>query len=227
MQLEVIGGIILFLASMIPIIILIFIVRSFIESARDTPTTDRIYIWTEQLESSARRLKLQYVSDQNVASRIRTATAEDIALSAKEMVHDTFDPSAEPKLPFGRFDPPQYHYKKLTSLGLELWTKKMHARRDSFNVDKRCYHIFNEAKDELKQIGLTIIDAQETSTGILYAAGIDVSGYDESSKERIIVKIRIYGTKKSNISVVELSVFSRDDEQVVSLLEQIKQLLWQ
>lgn len=209
----------------LPIIILVFLAINCLRN--EAPRTDRIYIWTEQLESSARRLKLRYVSDYNVESEIRMTTPEEIAISSKAIDDSSLDPTAEPELPFGRYDPPQYTFKKLTSLGLELWTKKMHARKDSFNVDKRSSFLYKEALDELAKLGLTIIDAQETITGSLYAAGIDASGYDPSPKERVIVKIRIYGTKRSEMSVVELSVFSRDDTQVNSLLEQIKQLLWQ
>lgn len=220
-----VGGILLLLMFSLPIVMLILLASNCLGT--EHPRTDRIFIWTEQLESSARRLKLHYVSDQNVASDIYRMTPEEVAVTSRRIDLDSEDPTAEPTLPFGRYEAPQYSFKKLTSLGLELWIKKMHARSESFNVDKRCNFLFTEAKEEMRRIGMTIIDAQETMTGSMYTGGIDASGYDPSPKERIIVKVRIYGTRKSDVSVVELSVFSRDKEQVSQLHEQIKQALWQ
>jgi len=208
-----------------PILILSILTHTCLKSQR--PTTDKLYIWTEQLESSARRLKLRYVADHNIESKRRTITVEEVASRAAAEDAYSDDPTAEPLLPLGRYDEPQYSDKKLTSLGLELWIKRMHARSDSFSVDKKGPVLFKESIKELRQIGLTIIDAQETSMGSSYIGGIDASGYDPSPKERIIVRLRIYSTTKSTISVVELTVYSRDKEQVITLSEQLKQVLWQ
>ena len=65
MQVMFFLGLILLVGLSIPIILLAVIIWNFFSDER--PTTDSIYIWTEELEESARRLKLRYVSDENVA----------------------------------------------------------------------------------------------------------------------------------------------------------------
>ena len=225
MQLVTFVGFLLLLTFSLPIIILLFSLINCIHD--ETPRTDKIYRWTEELEQSARRLKLQYVSDENIADRASTITTEEVAVSRDWTDSTEVDPTSEPKLPFGRYEPPQYTFKELSSLGLELWTKRMRAKQESFTIDKRGEFLYKEAIHELDQVGLSIVEKQETTTGMIYIAGINASGFDNTLQERVIVKVRIYGTKKSDVSVVELSVFSRNEEQVMTFSEQLKQALWQ
>ncbi len=227
MQVGIVVGILLLFALCLTIITVCMVSKACLDNSR--PTTDKIYSWIDDFGGSARRLKLRYVSDHNVASSESAVSAGEGALKTRLNIDDEahYDPTAEPELPFGRYGKPRYTPKEVSSLGLELWTSRMLSWRESLSIDKKCRLLFKEAKHELERIGLTIIDSQETSEGILYTADINASGYDRSINERVIVKIRIYGTHGSRTCVVEISVFSRDKEAVIQLAEQVKQALWQ
>jgi hypothetical protein len=124
-------------------------------------------------------------------------------------------------------NPPTHAPIVKSRFGLDLETRWMDSRKDSLRIEADGECIISDTKKDLVRLGFHIAQDEKVLSTSHYHHMIRAGGKSIKKKKKVVINLEVEELSKSQGAVVSISVYFKDDEVRMLVLESVKQLLWQ